>query len=187
MFETRVALISKFYRSHKRLPSYAEMVTLLGYKSKGSVMKFVDKCLEAGVLGKEKGKLFPRALSGVRPLGSVKAGFPGMAEQLDDEAISLDEWLVRDPLATYILKVDGDSMQDAGINEGDYVVVEMTKSFRPGDIVVAEIDGEWTLKYLRKKDGKEYLEAANEAYPDMYPEESLQVHAKVVGVVRRYD
>jgi SOS-response transcriptional repressor LexA len=187
MFDNRVEALKAFYQKHKRLPSYAEMMPLFGYKSKGGVIKFVDKLLEAGIVGREQGKLFPIALSGVRQLGSVKAGFPGMAEQLNHETMSFDEWLVRDPLATYILSVDGDSMQDAGIYAGDYVVVEMTRTFRDGDIVIAEIDGDWTMKYLRHKQGVQYLEAANEAYPDLYPETELKLHAKVVGVVRRYD
>ncbi len=187
MYNDRVDALSAFYHQKKRLPSYAEMVTLFGYKSKGGVVKCVDKLITEGVLGREGGKLYPRSLAGMRTLGTIKAGFPGMAEQMNSDTLSLDQWLVRDPLATYILEVDGDSMEEAGIYKGDYVVVEMKKQFTPGEIVIAEIDGEWTMKYLRQKNGQHYLEAANDAYPDLYPEAELKLHAKVIGVVRRYD
>jgi len=63
----------------------------------------------------------------------------------------------------------------------------MTEKVVVGDIVVAEIDGQWTLKYLRENKKGRYLEAANEDYADMYPQEQLTTHAKVIGVVRRYD
>jgi len=187
MYNDRVDALAAFYHQKKRLPSYAEMIPLFGYKSKGGVVKCVEKLIAEGVLGREDGKLFPRALFGLRTLGTVKAGFPGMAEQMNSDTLSLDQWLVRDPLATYILEVDGDSMSDAGIFKGDYVVVEMKKQFKSGEIVIAELDGEWTMKYLRQKNGSYYLEAANESYPDLYPESELKLHAKVIGVVRRYE
>ncbi|MFT6361152.1 MAG: SOS regulatory protein LexA [Candidatus Paceibacteria bacterium] len=188
MFEEKVDKFKNFYLTKKRLPSYAEMMKLLRYKSKGGVTRFVEKMIEKGFVGKDKGKLYPINLKPkINIIGSISAGFPSMGEEVFNQSISLDEWIVRDPNATYMLQVEGDSMINAGIHKADYVVVEMTKDFTSGMIVVAEIDGEWTLKYLRTKKGKQYLEPANENYPDMYPEEELKLHAKVVGVVRKYD
>jgi repressor LexA len=78
-------------------------------------------------------------------------------------------------------------MKDAGIMEGDLVIVERREKAKEGSIVIAELDGEWTIKYLRKdKTGAQYLEPANEKYPDLYPKESLRVVAVVVGVIRKY-
>ena len=184
----KVSILRKFYQTKKRLPSYAEMMDLFGYKSKGGVTGCVEKLIDLGVIGRENGKLFPRNLSSqTKVLGTISAGFPSMGEEVFHQGISLDEWIITDPDATYMLQVEGDSMVDAGIHRGDYVIAEMTEKIKIGNIVVAEIDGQWTLKYLREnKDGR-YLEAANEDYADLHPEEQLTIHAKVVGVVRRYD
>lgn len=187
-FNDRTKLLQEFYTREQRLPSYREMMPLLGYRSKGGVSKFVDSLVDHGVLGRKDGKLYPINLRPeLRILGVVSAGFPSPSEETDHEQMSLDEWMIDDPDATYLLEVEGDSMIDAGIRPHDYVVVERTKEFSSGDIVIAELDGQWTMKYLRIKQGRQYLEAANEDYPDMYPEEELRLHAKVKGVVRRYE
>ena len=85
-----------------------------------------------------------------------------------------------------VLEVKGDSMIDAGIQEGDLVIVERGREPKPGDIVIAEVDGGWTMKYYRKKAGKVFLEAANKAYQPIYPEQDLKIAAVVKGVVRKY-
>ena len=93
-----------------------------------------------------------RALNGEVPLlGIVEAGFPSPAEEELIDTMSLDEYLIENKEASYILRVKGDSMIDAGIREGDLVIVERTNAPRVGDIVIAEVDGEWTMKYLRKR------------------------------------
>jgi repressor LexA len=164
------------------------MVTLLGYKSKSGVSKFVDRLIEHNILGKKDGKIYPVNLTPeLRILGVVSAGFPSPSEEIDFDTMSLDTWMINDPDATYLLEVEGDSMINAGIQPGDYVVVERTDRIHLGDIVIAELDGEWTMKYLREKNGSRYLEPANESYPNLYPEETLNIYAKVTGVVRRYE
>ncbi len=85
-----------------------------------------------------------------------------------------------------MLKVKGDSMIDAGIREGDMVLVERGKQAKPGQIVIAEVDGEYTMKYLRIKNGEHYLEAANEKYKPIYPKNALQIEAVVSAVIRKY-
>lgn len=122
----------------------------------------------------------------IRVLGYVEAGFPAGAEEELLDTMSLDEFLIDKPEATYILKVKGDSMIEAGIMAGDMVLVERGKSARVGDIVVAEVDGEYTLKYLRKRAGEHYLEAANSKYRDIHPKENLKIEAVVVALIRKY-
>jgi len=188
IIEDKISLLRSFFQEKQRLPSYSEMMPLLGYKSKGGVSNFVERLIEHNVVGKEGGKLYPINLNPqVRVLGVISAGFPSMGEEIENEQMSLDSWMISDPESTYLLEVEGDSMIDAGIRPHDYVVVQRGKTFTSGDIVVAELDGEWTMKYLRMKAGQQYLEPANDQYPDMYAEESLNLHAKVVGVVRRYE
>jgi repressor LexA len=77
-------------------------------------------------------------------------------------------------------------MIEAGINEGDMVIAERTESPREGDIVIAEVDGGWTMKYLRKRNGNYYLEPANKDYKDIIPEAEMKVAAVVKGVIRKY-
>jgi repressor LexA len=101
--------------------------------------------------------------------------------------MSLDEYLIEDPNRSFLLKVSGDSLLNIGIFDGDIVVVEKKALAYPGDIVLAEIDKEWTLK-IYKKDLKKktvYLEPANPKYPLLYPQRELVIHGVVKGVIRK--
>ena len=86
--------------------------------------------------------------------GSVVAGFPSPTEQYQEQALDLNELLVRRPAATFFVKVQGDSMTGAGIRDGDLLVVD--RSFRPasGDVIIACVDGEFTVKTLRLGNGE---------------------------------
>lgn len=171
------------------MPTYAELGKMLGYRSKNAVYKLVQKLKKDGLVSQDKnGRLLPNNIFGeLKLLGLVEAGFPTPAEEELADTITLDEWLIENREATYMLKVKGESMKDAGIMPGDMVLVERTDKYKVGDIVVAEVDGKWTMKYLRKESGgRYYLEAANEEYKDIYPKESLQIAAVVKGVVRKY-
>lgn len=180
--------IISFYKRTKRMPSYAEIMALVGFKSKNAVYKLVNKLIGEGVLEKDSsGRLIPNKLIGEVPmLGLVEAGFPTVAEETVLDTLSIDEYLINDKDKTYLLEVKGDSMIDAGIQEGDLVVAERTSNPREGDIVIAEVDGGWTMKYLRKKGGQVYLEPANKNYKPIYPEYDIKIAAKVTGVVRKY-
>lgn len=181
--------LSTFYHNKKRMPTYAEMMKLFGFKSKNAVYKLVNKLIDVGMIAKDNvGKLIPRdgLLGGVKVLGLVEAGFATPAEETLLDTISLDDFLIDKQDASFMLKVKGDSMYDAGIREGDLVIVERTDNAKIGDIVIAEVDGGWTMKYLRKANGKTYLEPANKAFKNIYPEESLNVAAVVKAVVRKY-
>jgi len=181
--------IISFYRSNKRMPSYAEIMRLVGFKSKNAVYKLVNRLIAEGAVLKDKtGRLIPSRMFGEVPLlGLVEAGFPSVAEETPLDSLSLDEYLIEKKEKTYLLEVKGDSMIDAGIHEGDYVLAERGKQARPGDIVIACIDDGWTMKYLRHdKAGKPFLEPANKNFKPIYPKESFNIAAVVKGVVRKY-
>lgn len=180
--------IISFYKRTKRMPSYAEIMTLVGFKSKNAVYKLVNKLVGEGVLDKDSsGRLIPNKLVGEVPmLGLVEAGFPTAAEETILDTISIDEYLINDKDKTYLLEVKGDSMIEAGIQEGDLVVAERKSDPKEGDIVIAEVDGGWTMKYFRKKGTQVYLEPANKNYKPIYPEYDIKIAAIVTGVIRKY-
>jgi len=180
--------IAIFYQNKKRMPTYAEIMILMGFRSKNAVYKLANRLIEAGFLTKDaQGHLIPRKLFGeIRKLGLVEAGFPSAAEEELADTMSLDDYLIENKQATYLLEVKGDSMIDAGICEGDLVIVERGKEPKTGNIVIAEIDGAWTMKYYRKKGNEVYLEAANKNYKPIYPKQELKISAIVRGVVRKY-
>jgi DNA polymerase V len=95
---------------------------------------------------------------------SVEAGFPSPADDHLERGIDLNEELIRNPAATFLVRVKGESMRDAGIHTGDTLIVD--KSVTPADrqIVVAMIDGEFTVKRFRKLNGRIFLEAANDSF-----------------------
>lgn len=95
---------------------------------------------------------------------SVEAGFPSPADDHLERGIDLNEELIRNPAATFLVRVKGESMRDAGIHTGDTLIVD--KSVSPSDrqIVVAMIDGEFTVKRFRKVNGRVFLEAANDSF-----------------------
>jgi SOS-response transcriptional repressor LexA len=90
------------------------------------------------------------------------------------------------PGQTFMLIVSGDSMTGAGILEGDLVVVEKGRSPKHGDIVIAEVDGEWTMKYFNRRGPNIILEAANPKYPAISPRTEMKLAGVVTGVVRKY-
>ncbi len=179
--------ILSFYERAKRMPTYTEIMSLVGFKSKNAVYKLVNKLIDEGVVTKDpQGRLLPTSVvSEVPLLGLVEAGFPTAAEEVLD-TMNIDNYLIKHRDSTYLLKVKGDSMIDAGIQEGDLVLAERKGEARDGDIVIAEVDGGWTMKYFRKSGNRIYLEPGNKKYSNIYPEHSLNVAAIVKGVIRKY-
>jgi len=180
--------IHSFYRANRRMPTYRELAKLFGYKSTNAASKLVNKLIDLGILLKDKtGKLLPaNMLNEIPVLGLVEAGFPSPAEEELVDTMSFDEYLVRNKEATYILKVKGDSMIDAGIMPGDMVLVERGKTPHEGDVVIAEVDGEWTMKYFRKKGSVVALYPGNKKYKPIFAKDELNIAAVVVAVIRKY-
>lgn len=187
-------MMRDFYRDSGRMPSFSELGSLWGLRSKNAVSKAVENLRGIGALAKDsKGKLLPGpALKPVRVLGTVEAGFPSPAEEELVDTMSLDEFLIGNHQATFMLKVSGDSMKDAGILPGDLVIVDRSCSPKNNDIVIAEVDGEWTMKYLKKSRGTArraptvLLVPANPDYQPIEPKAELKIAGVVTAVVRKY-
>jgi repressor LexA len=177
-----------FYRNSKRMPTYAEMMDLFEVRSKSVVSYWIEKLIEKGVLEKDsQGYLKLSGISfGIPLVGNVAAGLPVSAEENMHDVVSMDEYLVNKPASSFLLRVTGDSMIGAGIMEGDLVVVEQDRQPKNGDIVLAEVDGQWTMKYFRKQGGEVLLEAANPSYPTISPREELKIGGVITASVRKY-
>ena len=98
---------------------------------------------------------------------SVSAGFPSPADDYTEENIDLNEHLISNPFSTFFLRVKGESMINAGIRDKDLIIVDKSLIAKPGDIVIAMIDGEFTIKRLSIKNDELYLKAENHNYPDL--------------------
>jgi repressor LexA len=184
----RIREISRFYYQRGRMPSFSEIGEVLGLKSKNAVSKLVKKLEQMKVLERdEKGRLIPRSIAfPVRMLGTVEAGFPSPAEEELADTLSLDEFLIQNHEATFLLRVSGDSMSGAGILQGDMVIVHKGQTPKSGDIVIAEVDGEWTMKYLKKRGSSVTLIPANPKYQPITPRNELKIAGVVTAVVRKY-
>lgn len=191
---TVLSFIKNFQRKRGYSPSLADLAIGFGVRSKNAVAKVVNVLTREGFIEKDpKGriKIIDKTTGSSRPepmtlplFGPIAAGFAAPVEEQAEEQVALTDMLVRDPSRTFLLKVKGDSMIEAGILEGDFVLVERGQNPQVNDIVVGIIDGEFTLKRLAKNKGKYYLHAENPDYPDLYALEELQVAGVVRGVVR---
>ena len=112
---------------------------------------------------------------------SVSAGFPSPADDYTEENIDLNDHLIRNPFSTFFLRVKGDSMINSGIHDKDLIIVDKSLNPKPGNIVIAMIDGEFTVKRFSIKNNKLYLKAENRNYPDFNLEDYSDVH--IWGVV----
>ena len=112
---------------------------------------------------------------------SVSAGFPSPADDYSEESIDLNDHLIRNPFSTFFLRIKGESMINSGIHDKDLVIVDKSLIPRPGNVVIAMIDGEFTVKRFSIKDNKFCLKAENINYPDFNFEDHNDI--QIWGVV----
>ena len=112
---------------------------------------------------------------------SVSAGFPSPTDDYTEQNIDLNEHLISNPFSTFFLRVKGDSMINAGIKDKDLIIVDKSLIAKPGDIVIAMIDGEFTIKRLSIKNDELYLKAEIHNYPDFSFKDHIDV--QIWGVV----
>lgn len=178
-------------------PSYREIQKHFGYKAVGTVQDHVRALIQKGALQKSYGQNPKRAralvLSGIKPApgknipiyGEIAAGGPRESVQTE-----LGNLVVGEDLASgdsFALRVVGNSMVDIGIFEGDFVIVDKTKKVKNGDIVVALVDGETTVKRYQEKNGKIFLVPENRSMkPIEIKNERFQIQGKVTGLQRKF-
>jgi SOS regulatory protein LexA len=182
-----LAALRAYYGKHGILPSYAAIGRLVGLSSKASVAEMVGRLKQGRFLDSAPDRrLRPGSRFHERAVAEyVRAGSPSASGEAPMEAFDIDAHLIRDQQNTSLVRVKGDSMIDAGIRDGDVVVVERRSNARNGQLVVASIEGEFTLKRLVHERGRPVLRAENPAYAVLRPRD-LQIFGVVVGLIRSY-
>lgn len=120
-------------------------------------------------------------------LAPVAAGFPSPADDYVEPSLDLNEYLVKHPAATFMVRVAGQSMVNAGIHDGDLLVVDRSVTPADGSVVVAVLDGQLTVKRLRRREGKVYLQPENRSYPEIpvSDESDLRVWGVVLHAIHK--
>ena len=182
-------------------PSFEEMKIAMGLKSKSGIQRLVNGLIERGFIEKKDNK--KRAINIVNNsvskknndlvinlplLGSIAAGNPVEAIESSDENIQIPLHLISANKKNYVLKVEGNSMVNKGIVDGDKAIIEYCNDAENGDIVVALInDNEVTLKKLKKNKDKIYLIPANDNYKiQSFKSDEIKIQGKLKGIIRSY-
>lgn len=170
------------------LPSIRQIAEDLDFKYHNSVQHFLETLMFKGLVQKVDNFLFlDKKLFAMRIYDSrIPAGIP--EEQTEDsyEGFDFDDYMDADNERCFMLRVSGDSMEGAGIYDGDLITVDTKIQPTHGLIVVAVVDGGYTVKYLRRKGTKYYLRAANPKYKDIHPEYDFKIMGVVTGSVRKF-
>jgi SOS regulatory protein LexA len=180
--------LQDYYTRHRVLPSYSAIGKLIGLASKASVADMVLRLKGEGFLESTPDRrlkpgrhFFERIVA-----ESVQAGPLTAAADAGADTLTIDDYLVSNPSKTILIKVKGDSMIDAGIHPDDIVVVEKRTFANVGDIIVAVVDNEFTLKRFDRERGRIVLRPENKAYPVIRPKGNAEIFGVVVGLVRKY-
>jgi repressor LexA len=181
--------LQDYYANWKNIPSYARLCEVFGIASKSWVKTILTRLEEAYLIERTPDgtwvptrKFFERSLA----QATIQAGMPVAVTQAQADFFVIDEMLIDTPSKTTLITVKGDSMIDAGIHEGDVAIVEKRLTANIGDIVVAIVDDEFTLKTLGREKGAFILCPANSAYPIIRPQGTLEIFGVLTGLVRKY-
>lgn len=191
-------LIVEYIKENDYPPTVQELTDMLGVSSKNAAAKHLNALMHKGyialdstargirILKKDKIKTIQMedALS-VPVLGKVAAGYPILAEENVSDHVVIPRQMIRQEGTYFALRVNGDSMIETGIFDGDLVVVLATQHVRHNDIVVALIGDDATVKRLIIRDNKKFLQAENPAYPNLYPQIDWSIQGKVMGLIRQ--
>lgn len=183
-----LAVLQDYYAEHRLIPSYAVISELLGFRARTAAASLARRLEAAGYLRRTPDRrLTPtdRFFERPRAVAAVRAGLPEPALDLAADMVNVDSLLVRQPSLTFFLPVKGDSMCEAGLMDGDTVVCERRQRASAGDIVVAQVDGELTIKTLMKEGRRYVLKPENDTYPILRPD-PLEIVAVVTGSFRSY-
>ena len=186
-YTKKIDTLRHFFRSGWVYQSFDQMSQLLGYANSAWVKRFFEKLVWEGILSLESKVYIPTSkLTGYHLFESVRAGLPFTPETHPTSQVDLEKYLIEHPASTYFVKVKWDSMEDAGIRQGDIVILDRSLTPKNGDIVIASLDGDVTLKYFEKKWEKLRLIPANPKYEPIVVDWPCEILGVVAGSVRKY-
>lgn len=185
-------------REYNLPPSISEMAEFLKVSSKNGVAKLLNALEDNGFIktsGKARGievleslgDSLERDIIRIPLLGHIQAGSPHLAEEQIEDWINMPSTFIKGRRDVFLLKVRGDSMINAGIFEGDLVIVRPVREAKNNDIVVALLHDEATVKRFVQIKNRSYLKAENPDYKNIYPKEDWMIQGKVVGVIRNLE
>lgn len=181
--------LRKAFARDGAIPSYGRLCGELGFRSKTAALKLAGRLISKGYLRRcSGGRLAPgeHFFDLVVAETPVRAGPPDIVESDQMGATwSADRWLQDRHGPQFAVPVKGDSMRDAGILDGDVVLVSRTSSPASGDLVVAQVDGEFTLKEFRVENGLPVLLPHNPAYEPIRAKQALEIVGVATGLARR--
>jgi len=186
-YTNKVDMLRDYFRNGWVYQSFDQMSKLLGYANSAGVKRFFEKLLSEGVLTLSHRVYIPTPkLTGYHLFESVRAGLPFTPETQPTSQMDLEKYLIEHPASTYFVKVKGDSMIEAGIQQGDIVILDRSLTPNNWDIVIASLDGDVTLKYFEKKWGNLRLIPANPKYEPIIVDGPCEILGVVSGSVRKY-
>jgi repressor LexA len=183
--------LQDYYAQERIIPSTTQLSVLWNGKARSWTHRIVQRLKEEGFLENGPGgRLRPGPRFFERTVGHrIRAGLPQEAFDVQPELLRIDDYLIEKPSQTILFPVKGDSMIDLGILEGDMVVIERSDSASPGQVVLAIVDNEFTLKVLARDKEGYYLEARNDRrsgdYLPIRPEQKLEIYGFYVGLFRK--
>jgi repressor LexA len=189
--------IEKYQLKNGASPTLREMREHFNVSSDNSILKHLKALHEKGYIEKDDTPRGIKILESVKNrlasesvklplLGHIPAGGPVLTEEFIDSWFEVGPDIAKSARGYFLLKVRGDSMINAGIHEEDIVVVDSNKIPSAGDIVVALVDNENTVKRYAREDGKIFLKAENPEYENIYPEQELIIQGVVTALLRYY-
>lgn len=195
--EALLNFIEQYQMENGGSPTLREMREYFGVSSDNSILKLLKALEEKGKIEKDEKHRGIKLLSNIKELlektslklpvlGSIPAGRPVDSEEHVDTWMYLGEDQVLQGKQSFLLKVTGNSMINAGIHEGDIVIVCADLEPRVGDVVVALVDGQSTVKTYMTRNGQVFLQAENPEYENIYPENDLCLQGVVTGLFRYY-
>lgn len=197
--EAVLQFIEDYQMQFGKSPTLREMREHFHVKSDNSILKHLNALVEKGalekddtprgikLLGRIKEKLnMSSSLTRIPLLGMIPAGGPVLSEEYVMDYFELGDNFLKRPQGSFALKVSGLSMIDAGILEGDFVIANSELKAKDGDIVVALVDGQNTVKRFRQSGHQVWLQAENPDYSDIQPDEYLEIQGVVTSIIRLY-
>jgi repressor LexA len=187
--------IAEYIEQHSYPPTYQDIADAFDIASKHGVVRHLIALERKGYI--TRGDTLARSIRILHPqympatgtiqipiVGQVSAGYPVLAEENVEDHVMVPRTLIKSEGRYFALRVQGDSMTNAGILDGDMVVVESSNVAKSGEIVVALLDDEVTVKRLIDRNGEKFLKAENPAYSNIYPQNEWSIQGRVVSLIR---